>query len=113
MTSVHSLNTQFIKYFNQPFVKALVRTDTLGEGYIDNVVVAVAYHHVALALLDGLDGTYTRTTGQDAVTGRRTAAALQVAEDGNTHIEPGKLMFHTVGIVEGAALGTLRDDDDT
>ena len=45
--------------------------------------------------------------------GRGTAAALQVAKDGDTYVELRELLFHTVGIVEGTALGTLRHDDDT
>ena len=106
------LNTQFVEHGDQALVEALVGTDALGEGHVDDFVVAVAHHHVALSLHNGLDGADAGTTGQDTVTSRRTAAALQVAEDGDAHVEAGEFVLHTVSIVEGAALGTLRDDDD-
>ena len=61
------LNTQLIKYREKTLVKTLVSADALREGHVNDVVVAYAYHHVALTLHDSLDSTYTRTAGQDAV----------------------------------------------
>ena len=44
------LNTQLIKYREKTLVKTLVSADALREGHIDDVIVAYAYHHVALSL---------------------------------------------------------------
>ena len=57
------LNTQLIKYREKTLVKTLVSADALREGHIDDVIVAYAYHHVALALHDGLDGPHARAAG--------------------------------------------------
>ena len=103
----HCLNAQLVEHSNEPLVKTLVGADGLGEGHQFNIVVPVAYHHVALTLLDGLDSSIAHTAGKDAVACRGAAASLQVSQYGDAHIEPGELMFHAVSIVEGAALGTL------
>ena len=87
--------------------------DGFGQRHVDHFVVAHAYHDVALALHDGLDGSDACARCQDAVVGRRRAAALQVAEDGHSYVELRELFPYAVGVVEGAALGAFRDDDDT
>ena len=106
------LNTQLIKYREKTLVKTLVSANALREGHIDDVIVAYAYHHVALTLHDGLDGSHTRAAGQDAVACRRRAATLQVTEDGHAHVELGELLLHAVGIIKCTTLRTLRDNDD-
>ena len=66
---LQSLDTQFVEHGDEALVKALVSANTLGKGYIDDVVIAIAHHDIALALLDGFDGTDTGAAGQDAVAG--------------------------------------------
>ena len=66
---VHLSDAQFVEHGNQSLVKSLVGADTLGERYIDNIVVAIAYHDVALPLHNSLYSTDTRAAGQDAVAG--------------------------------------------
>ena len=112
MLSAGGSDAQLVEHLDEFLVEGFVRADALGEGHIDHLVVAHADHDVALALLDGLDGPHACTAGQDAVVGRGAAAALQVAQYGDAHVEAGELLLHTVGIVEGAALRTLRHDDD-
>ena len=107
------LNAQFVEHPDETLVEALVGTDALREGYIHNLVHAIAYHDVSLSLLDSIDSTNAHTTGKDAVASGRRTTTLQVPKDGDTYIECGELMFYTVGIVEGATLGTLGNDDDT
>ena len=51
-----ALDAEFVEDFDEALVEALVSTDALGEGYIDDLVVPYTHHDVALALLDGLDG---------------------------------------------------------
>ena len=97
---------------NKFLVERLVASNGLHKRYIHHLVVANAHHHVALPLHDSLDGSHTRTTGQNAVVSRRTAATLQVSENRHTHIKLGELMAHTVGIIECSTLGTLGDDND-
>ena len=58
------LDTQFIQHLDQSLVKALVRTDTLAEGHVYHIVITYTHHHVALALLDGLNGTHTSGRGE-------------------------------------------------
>jgi len=62
-----TLDTQLVKHRDETLVETFVSTNTLREGHIDDVVVAYAYHHVALTLKDSLDGSHTRAAGQDAV----------------------------------------------
>ena len=75
-------DTQLVKHVDETLVKPLVGADALGEGHIDDVVVAISHHDVTLSLFDGLNGSHTHATGQDAVAGRRTSTTLQVSKDG-------------------------------
>ena len=58
---IETLDAQLIQHSNQALVKAFVSTYALRERYIDNVIVAITNHHVALPLLDGFDGSCTCT----------------------------------------------------
>ena len=64
------LDAQFVEYCDESFVETLIGTYALGERYIYYIVVAIAYHHVALPLFDSLDSTNTCTTCQNAVASR-------------------------------------------
>ena len=101
------LDAEFVEHLDELLVERLVGADAFGEGHVDDLVVTHADHDVALSLLDGLDGPDTRPGGEYAVVGRGSAATLQMAENGDAHVEAGELLLHAVGIIECASLGTL------
>ena len=95
-------------------VDGLVLLDGGVEGYVHDLVVADTDHHVALAIEQGFDAGGTHAACDDAVVSRGTASTLQVAKDGDAHIELGELVAYTLGIVHGATqLGVLGSEHDT
>ena len=105
-------NAQFVEHLDQFLVKRFVAANSLTQWNIHHFVVANAHHDIALPLDDSLNGTYSRAAGKDAVVRGWAATTLQMAEDGNPHVEIGELFPYAVGIIECAAFRTLRDDDD-
>ena len=63
------LDAQFIEHLDEFFVHGLALADGIDEGNVDHFVVAHAYHHAALALHEGFDGTNAHLRGKDAVAG--------------------------------------------
>ena len=90
-----------MEYVHQMIVDGLVLLDGGVEGYVYDFVVADTYHHVTLAIEQCLDTGSTHTACDDAVVGCGAAATLQVAKDGDAHVELGELVAHTLGIVHG------------
>ena len=109
--SVRCLDRELVKYADKPFVHRLALTHSLNERDIDNLVVAHTDHHIALSHKQSLHRTIAYKRGKDAVVGGRRPSALQVSEDGHTHIKLGILMFHTLGIIKRTAGGAFTDDD--
>src|SRR5512137_2773444 len=72
-----------------------IGVDGLGFGQrllerdLDDPVAAQPDHEAELLVLDEVDGGDPVTGGQDAVEGRRRAAPLDVAEDGDPGIDRG------------------------
>ena len=103
---------EFIEYTDELRVEGFALADGVDEGDIDDFVVAYAYHDVALALYEGLNGCCAYSAGQNAVASRGRTAALEMAENGNTDIEVGIFLADTIGVVHGTTFGALADDDD-
>ena len=99
---------------HQVIVDGLVLLDGGIEGHIHDLIVADTDHHVALAVEQGLDAGSTHATGDDAVVGCGATTALQVSEDGDTHVELRELIAYALGIVHGTTqLGVLGYEHDT
>ena len=94
------------------FVHWFVFAHGIDEGDIDDFIVPYTYHDISLSLQKGLDGTYADPAGQDAVAGRRRAAALQMSEYGYADVEVGILLIDAVRVIDGAAFGAFADNDD-
>ena len=84
-------------------IDGLVVFDGLGEGDVADFVVLDADHHVALVVEEGVDGRGTHARGEDAVVGRRGAAALEMPEDRDAHIVGRVFLFYALGEAHGAA----------
>ena len=63
------LDGEFIEYSDELRVKGFALADGVDEGDVDYFVVAYAYHDVALALYEGLNGCCSYAAGQYAVAG--------------------------------------------
>lgn len=61
------LDGEFIEYTDELRVERFALADGVDEGDIDDFVVAYAYHDVALALYEGLNGCCAYSAGQNAV----------------------------------------------
>ena len=72
---------------HQMIVDGLVLLDGRIEGDVHDLIVADTNHHVALTVEQSLDTGCTHTTRNDAVMSRGATTALQMSEDGYTHIE--------------------------
>src|SRR5215210_1986458 len=62
------------------------------ERYCDDVVAAQGDHLAPFAVLHGLGGPQAVAGGEDAVEGRRGAAALKVPEDDVARLDAGALL---------------------
>ena len=85
-------------------VDGLVDLDGPGDGDIDNLVVLHPYHHIPLALLEGLDGSDAKTAGKNPVHCCGSSAPLKVSEYRYPHIELRILLSHPFGVVHRAAV---------
>lgn len=75
------LYAQLVENRYELLVKRLVRTYGIAERHVDNLVVAHAYHHVALPLHYSVDCSHAGAARQNAVVRRRASSALQMAEN--------------------------------
>ena len=108
-----TLNRQYPQHVDELGVDGFVLLDGLVEGDVHYLVVLHAYHHVALSLLQCLDGSHAQAACQDAVDSRGRSSALQVAEDGHADVILRILRAHPVGIVHrSSCLRAFRDEHD-
>ena len=75
-----------MKHVHQFSVDGLVVFDGFDKRHIHNLIVINANHHVTLTFEQCLDAGYSHAAGNDAVVCSRTSSALQVSQDGDTHI---------------------------
>ena len=92
-----------MEHVDELLVDGLVFLDGGVEGHIHDFVVADAYHHVALAIEQGIDAGGSHAAGDDAVVSCGAPATLQVSEDGYADIELRELVANALSIVHGSA----------
>src|SRR5574344_957387 len=63
----NNLDRQFIKHPYKTLIHCLIRADGIRKWHIDHLVIAYAYHHVALSVKNGVNHTCSQSARQDSV----------------------------------------------
>ena len=70
--------------------------NSLGKGYIHDLVILYTDHHIALVIKQGIDCGRAHARSNNTVKGRGRSATLQMAQNSHTHVIIGILIFDTL-----------------